>query len=355
MAVSDEARADRDRIGDPQPIARALRRRRAGHHHRRRAGRPRRRPRSNSSSCARSCGPGSPPCPTPRTSRARRAGIVVGARRYGGDGASRGRRRGRRQCDVPAGRHPAVGDGARRAGRRAGFGADCSRSARQRRTCRAPTSTPTTFAARWRCSTAALSGTGRPTGLRVPDAVPQTELPPPAFDGPGMRYRDAMTVLDAALPDGADIVVDAGNTGAAAIHYLPVRRDGRFVVALGMGGMGYSFGAGVGHGFAQRGQADCRHRGRRLILHARHGDSHRDAVPAAGDVRAVQQQRARDVRDPRAAVLRRSVQLQPIRPEPTGRRPGRDVPGLAVGRRRSTSANCPTRCGPRSTPTARRW
>ncbi|ETB37100.1 hypothetical protein N602_22550 [Mycobacterium avium subsp. hominissuis 10-5606] len=41
-------------------------------------------------------------------------------------------------------------------------------------------------------------------------------------------------------------MVDAGNTGAAAIHYLPVRRDGRFVVALGMGGMGNSFGAGIG-------------------------------------------------------------------------------------------------------------
>ena len=59
-----------------------------------------------------------------------------------------------------------------------------------------------------------------------------------------------MTALDAALPDGTDIVVDAGNIGASAIHYLPVRRDGRFIVALGMGGMGYSFGAGVGVAFA---------------------------------------------------------------------------------------------------------
>ena len=98
--------------------------------------------------------------------------------------------------------------------------------------------------------TAALSGGGRPTRTRVPDEVPQTELRPPAFRGPGIRYRDAMTVLDAALPDGADVVVDAGNIGASAIHYLPVRRDGRFVVALGMGGMGYSFGAGVGMAFA---------------------------------------------------------------------------------------------------------
>jgi acetolactate synthase-1/2/3 large subunit len=98
--------------------------------------------------------------------------------------------------------------------------------------------------------TLALSGAGRPAGIRVPDSVRQSELTPPPFDGPGVRYRDAMTVLDQVLPDGVDIVVDAGNTGAAAIHYLGVRRGGRFVVALGMGGMGYSFGAGIGMAFA---------------------------------------------------------------------------------------------------------
>ena len=42
-----------------------------------------------------------------------------------------------------------------------------------------------------------------------------------------------------------------GNIGAAAIHWLPARRDGRFLVALGMGGMGYSFGAGIGMAFAR--------------------------------------------------------------------------------------------------------
>ena len=100
--------------------------------------------------------------------------------------------------------------------------------------------------------TAALAGNGRPLSVRVPDAVPHTELQPPRFSGPGIRYRDAMTELDAVLPDGTDIVVDAGNIGASAIHYLPVRRDGRFIVALGMGGMGYSFGAGVGMAFGRQ-------------------------------------------------------------------------------------------------------
>ncbi|RDH75980.1 thiamine pyrophosphate-binding protein [Mycolicibacterium moriokaense] len=97
----------------------------------------------------------------------------------------------------------------------------------------------------------ALNGDGRATGVRVPDEVPRTELTPPPHDGAGVRYREAMAVLDAALPDGADIVVDAGNIGASAIHYLPARRNGRFVVALGMGGMGYSFGAALGMAFGR--------------------------------------------------------------------------------------------------------
>ncbi|WP_458319553.1 thiamine pyrophosphate-binding protein [Mycolicibacterium brisbanense] len=102
--------------------------------------------------------------------------------------------------------------------------------------------------------TQALSGHGRPAHVRVPDTVLRSELRPPPYDGPGVRYRDAMAVLDDVLPAGTDIVVDAGNIGASAIHYLPARRDGRFVVALGMGGMGYSFGAGIGMAFARGGR-----------------------------------------------------------------------------------------------------
>jgi acetolactate synthase-1/2/3 large subunit len=94
--------------------------------------------------------------------------------------------------------------------------------------------------------TRSLVGAGRPHGLRVLEPLPQVSLCPPEHDGAGIGYRDAMEALDRALPERADVVVDAGNTGAAAIHQLPVRRGGRFVVALGMGGMGYSFGAGIG-------------------------------------------------------------------------------------------------------------
>jgi acetolactate synthase I/II/III large subunit len=120
---------------------------------------------------------------------------------------------------------------------------------------------------------AALSGNGRPTRVRVTEAVSRTELQPPAHDGPGIRYRDAMTVLDRALPDEVDIVVDAGNIGASAIHHLPARRGGRFIVALGMGGMGYSFGAGVGMAFgrAMSARAKCEGQTRRTVVIAGDG------------------------------------------------------------------------------------
>ncbi|HEY9265281.1 MAG TPA: thiamine pyrophosphate-dependent enzyme, partial [Mycobacterium sp.] len=96
----------------------------------------------------------------------------------------------------------------------------------------------------------------------APDPLPRSELQPPPEHGAGVRYRDAMSVLDSVLPGGTDIVVDAGNIGASAIHYLPARRDGRYLVALGMGGMGYSFGAGIGMAF---------HRGRRTVVVAGDG------------------------------------------------------------------------------------
>ncbi|WP_204165068.1 thiamine pyrophosphate-binding protein [Rhodococcus oxybenzonivorans] len=78
-------------------------------------------------------------------------------------------------------------------------------------------------------------GPGRPLPLRVPPAT-----------GPGVRYSEAIAAISAQLPPGTDVFADAGNTGAAVVHHLLVPDDGRFVVALGMGGMGYSFGAGIG-------------------------------------------------------------------------------------------------------------
>lgn len=62
--------------------------------------------------------------------------------------------------------------------------------------------------------------------------------------------------VNEALPEGADVFADAGNTGAAVVHHLRLPRDGRFTVALGMGGMGYAFGAGIGSAFARSERPD---------------------------------------------------------------------------------------------------
>src|SRR5699024_12151486 len=65
-----------------------------------------------------------------------------------------------------------------------------------------------------RTLTAKLSRRARPFGARVPDAMSRTELSPPIFDGPGVRYRDAIRTIDTVLHDDADIRIDSGNNGA---------------------------------------------------------------------------------------------------------------------------------------------
>lgn len=57
--------------------------------------------------------------------------------------------------------------------------------------------------------------------------------------------REIVTTIGDVLPTGCAVFADAGDTGAAAIHHLPFG-SGRFVVALGMGGMGFAIAAGIG-------------------------------------------------------------------------------------------------------------
>ncbi|WP_330184318.1 thiamine pyrophosphate-binding protein [Nocardia sp. NBC_01503] len=83
-----------------------------------------------------------------------------------------------------------------------------------------------------------------------------TPLRVPASNGPGLRYREVVETINEALPEGSDVFADAGNTGAAVVHHLRLPRAGRFTVALGMGGMGYAFGAGIGSSFARHERAD---------------------------------------------------------------------------------------------------
>ena len=50
-------------------------------------------------------------------------------------------------------------------------------------------------------------------------------------------------------PQGV-VLVDAGSTGASAAHHLAIPRGVRWLLAMGMAGMGYAFGAAIGAAFA---------------------------------------------------------------------------------------------------------
>lgn len=80
----------------------------------------------------------------------------------------------------------------------------------------------------------------------VPDAPEPEALERPTR----FTMASALTAVDRALPQGSVVLVDAGNTGASAIHHLRAPREGRWLVAMGMAGMGWAFGAATGAAFA---------------------------------------------------------------------------------------------------------
>ncbi|NDK90528.1 thiamine pyrophosphate-binding protein [Gordonia desulfuricans] len=92
--------------------------------------------------------------------------------------------------------------------------------------------------------TTTSDGTSSDTTPSHVTRYPLEYLPTPAT-GPGPSMRTVVEHIGAVLPSGTTVFADAGNTGASAVHHLPFG-DGRFVVALGMGGMGYAIAAGIG-------------------------------------------------------------------------------------------------------------
>jgi acetolactate synthase I/II/III large subunit len=86
---------------------------------------------------------------------------------------------------------------------------------------------------------------------RTPRAAPATPPPPPAAPEPDhLTSQAALAALTRALPEPCVLLVDAGNTGAQAVHHLCVPRGGQWLLAMGMAGMGWSFGAAVGAALA---------------------------------------------------------------------------------------------------------
>ncbi|MDP0397418.1 thiamine pyrophosphate-binding protein [Tsukamurella strandjordii] len=97
---------------------------------------------------------------------------------------------------------------------------------------------------------------GLVTGLGPgPDRPPWTTAGPepivvPRPESGRITCADAVDTLAETIPPDALVFADAGNAGAAAVHRLPLGTGSRFVVALGMGGMGFGIAAGVGAAIA---------------------------------------------------------------------------------------------------------
>lgn len=75
-----------------------------------------------------------------------------------------------------------------------------------------------------------------------PEQPPRRAPEPEEIFGAGSVAR----AVGSALPEGGVVLVDAGNTGAQVVHDVRVPRGGRWLLAMGMAGMGWSFGAAVG-------------------------------------------------------------------------------------------------------------
>jgi acetolactate synthase-1/2/3 large subunit len=56
----------------------------------------------------------------------------------------------------------------------------------------------------------------------------------------------AMKTISPLIGEGEHVLIDAGNTGATALHFLQLPPKCMTTIALGMGGMGYTFAAAVG-------------------------------------------------------------------------------------------------------------
>jgi acetolactate synthase-1/2/3 large subunit len=61
-----------------------------------------------------------------------------------------------------------------------------------------------------------------------------------------LRQSEALSILQAYLPENGKLIFDAGNCAAAAAHYLTIPDGVRSLVGLGMAGMGYGLCSAIG-------------------------------------------------------------------------------------------------------------
>jgi acetolactate synthase I/II/III large subunit len=74
--------------------------------------------------------------------------------------------------------------------------------------------------------------------------TPEVQRPAPGA-GAWSATQVALAVGRSLPPDGV-VLVDAGNTGAEAVRHVALPSGGRWLLAMGMAGMGWSFGAAIG-------------------------------------------------------------------------------------------------------------
>jgi acetolactate synthase-1/2/3 large subunit len=84
-----------------------------------------------------------------------------------------------------------------------------------------------------------------PTGIAARLASEDRPGPAGSFGS-----EDVLAAAERALPDAGVVLVDAGGTGAHAVHHVRAPRGGHWLVAMGMAGMGYTFGAAIGAALA---------------------------------------------------------------------------------------------------------
>lgn len=90
----------------------------------------------------------------------------------------------------------------------------------------------------------------RQLSIALARPLPPAPARPRQPDGPAgsgdWSAAQAVRAVARSAPAGGVIVVDAGNTGAEAVHHLTLPAGGRWLLAMGMAGMGWSFGAAIG-------------------------------------------------------------------------------------------------------------
>ncbi len=93
---------------------------------------------------------------------------------------------------------------------------------------------------------------GRPVGYQLQRFLPSLAAPLTSAgsdDGNkdhGLLQSEALLMLQRALPQRGQILFDAGNCAASAMHYMTPPSAASTTIALGMGGMGYAIAGAIG-------------------------------------------------------------------------------------------------------------